>query len=235
MNTLRILSLVCGASRIKHLISLLTLLLLWPAFASAACSPTQVCVATSGITVTNGDPEFPFNFAGNGFSASGVLTEALGNLAFGLLFEYGSYYDEFFGGATPKPLAQFELTVNGVPWGMPAGGGAGVSFTTDSNLYTGSEGTWSSPFSFGGFFTGAPEPFSPGLGCDVLNCVTLEFRGSGMVTYDVSQVYINAFAVSSPQTFTFAAVPEPATLSLFAVGLVGLAMRRKAVAALRTS
>ena len=34
--------------------------------------------------------------------------------------------------------------------------------------------------------------------------------------------------------FTFG-VPEPATLSLFALGLVGLAMRRKAVAALHTS
>lgn len=35
MNTLRILSFVCGASRIKQLIGLLALLLPWPAFANA--------------------------------------------------------------------------------------------------------------------------------------------------------------------------------------------------------
>jgi hypothetical protein len=66
MNTLRILSLMCGGSRIKHLISLLTLPLLWPAFASAACLPSQVCWVSSGTVVLPG-PDFssvPFNFAG---------------------------------------------------------------------------------------------------------------------------------------------------------------------------
>jgi hypothetical protein len=60
---------LCGGARKKRLISLLILLLLWPAFASAACSPTQVCVATTGTAVSDG----PFNFAGDGFSASGVF------------------------------------------------------------------------------------------------------------------------------------------------------------------
>jgi len=229
MNTLRILSLVCGTSRVKYPIGLLTLFLLWPALASADCSPAQPsCLITSGSAVIDPNapcsygfgPCAPFNFAGRNFSASGVIIDLSGfNLPFDPdLFIAGGSFPLLFSGGP------FELTLNGVPWGnIDTGEGTWVFFSAILDLCCvgfGSGGN-QSPFSFEGGFTGAPEPFSPGLGCDVLNCVTLEFRGSGIVTYDVG----DNGAAMGPLIFTFAAVPavpEPATLSLFALGLVGV-------------
>jgi len=108
---------------------------------------------------------------------------------------------------TANQLAQFELTVKGVPWGIPAGGDAGFGFSADLGIPA-PLGTYSVPSSFGGFFLGAPEPFSSGLGCDGLNCVTLAFSGGGILTYDVVDAGGGWFAVGQ-ETFTFAAVPEP--------------------------
>jgi len=220
MNTLRILSLVCGTSRVKYPIGLLTLFLLWPAFASADCLSSQVCLITSGTAVLDPDPNTPcgsqlcatFNFAGRDFSASGVMLDVVD-----LSLPYDP--DTFIpGGPFPLELSRdtgnqelpIELTVNGVPWGDNPGG-AFAHFSATMDLSPASSGV--SPFSFFGGFTGAP-----GLGCSVLNCVDLEFRGSGIVTYGVSD---DGVAVG-PITFRFAGVPEPATLSLFALGLVAV-------------
>jgi PEP-CTERM motif len=221
MNTLRILSPVCGTSRIKHAIGLLPLLLLWPAFASADCSPAQPsCLITSGTAVIDPNapcsfgfgPCAPFNFAGRNFSASGVIMDLS---ALSLPFDPDTFIP---GGSFPLAISgndgngafQFELTVNGIPWGHNPGS-AFVNFFATLDLSLASSGV--SPFSFFGGFTGAP-----GLGCSGLNCVDLEFRGSGIVTYGVSE---DGVAVG-PITFRFAGVPEPATLTLFALGLVGV-------------
>jgi len=62
----------------------------------------------------------------------------------------------------------------------------------------------------------------------VLNCVTLEFGGGGIVTLDVHPTGFPGTFVLQQQTFRFG-VPEPTTLSRFALGLVGLAIRRMAI------
>ena len=64
----------------------------------------------------------------------------------------------------------------------------------------------------------------------MLNCVNLEFRGAGILSYDVvGSPFPGWFEVGFPETFKFRVVPEPATLSLFALALAGLAIRRKAI------
>ena len=221
----------------KRLSSLLTLLL-WPAFASAVClPPANYCVATSGTAIQDASGVLnPFHFAGNGFSASGAFEPFNTVSSVGHPFAPGDVYQADLGGGFPgNLLVDFELTINGVPWGIPDGGFAELNFGgQDTRIY--SSGQFSVPFSLQGLFQGAPEPFAPGVSCEVLKCEILSFAGVGTVTIDVAD-FEDSSLIGVKETYTFPGVkaPEPATLSLFAVGLVGLAMRRKAVAALRVS
>jgi hypothetical protein len=61
-----------------------------------------------------------------------------------------------------------------------------------------------------------------------MNCEFLSLAGHGTVTIDVMPYpgLPGAFEVAK-ETVTF--VPEPTTLSLFALGLVGVPMQRKAI------
>src|SRR5262249_17503752 len=137
------------------------------------------------------------------FSASGVI----GDLEAFILpiqidldnFLPGGPFPLIFSGNNSDGNSQFEFTLNGVPWGGDAFG----IFTAPLDLCCLGEGVLHvSPFSFYGGLTGVPEPFSPGLGCNVLNCVDLEFRGSGIVSYEVGDGL-----VVSPMIFRFAGVP----------------------------
>jgi len=204
---------------------LIILLLLAPVVASAACLPSEFCSVRSGtpFTLTGSDQSLSFNIAGSDFSASAMLTDLCCLLPFREFFEVDSDpWFESFGGSTPFPLAQFALTVNGVPWGIPAGGSAEAVFFADLGVPFPVEASgFSVPFGFQGSFTGAPEPFAPGVGCDVLNCQTLNFRGGGIVT-----TFLNGGpfqTVVESQTFTFNA-PEPSTASLLLIALAGLAV-----------
>jgi hypothetical protein len=127
MNKLRILPLafVCGflpsgqkGPRATKLMKwLIALLLLWPAFASAACSPsgdflTQVCSITSGTATYQFDNEWiDFHFAGNGFSGTGyfllpdqnpfpIFVRAPGPFALGIELNADL---SFFGDTPPRP------------------------------------------------------------------------------------------------------------------------------------
>ena len=209
----------------KRLIALLPLA---PVVASAACIPSELCSVRSGtpITLTGSDESLSFNIAGRDFSASAMLTDLCCFLPFNELFQSDSDpWSESFAGSTPFPLAQFALTVNGVPWGIPAGGDASVLFFADLGVPFPAEASpFSVPFGFQGSFTGAPEPFAPGLGCDVLNCQTLNFRGGGIVTTFLVRAPGGQTVVDS-QTFTFNA-PEPSATSLLLIGFAGLAALR---------
>jgi hypothetical protein len=167
MNTLRILSLVCGASGIKRLSGLLILLLLWPAFASAACLPspndilTQECFITSGTASYQFPDSFiDFHFAGDGFSGTGYFLLPEDNpisfvqppgpfqihIGINNDFDFANFPSPM--GDTGYALVLTELTFNGVPLPLPGPTGlpaAGIEFESFVPLIKGA-GTFSGSF-----------------------------------------------------------------------------------------
>src|SRR5215470_14540670 len=136
MNTLRILSLVGRASRIKQLPGLLILLLLWPVVASAICQPDVICrilpSLTSGtMTVTdNGSPLAAWTASGFGqipFDGNPVAGDTTSGQT-GLV-EVGLGFPELYGGQAFISMGDntggvlfMDLTIDGVPWHQPQGG-----------------------------------------------------------------------------------------------------------------
>jgi len=105
MDTLRILSLVCGTSRVKYPIGLLTLFLLWPAFASAQ---QYLDIKSGTATYQFGNEFIDFHFAGNGFSGTGyfllpdqdpfIFVRPAGPFSFGVILN-----GDLFGDTPPRP------------------------------------------------------------------------------------------------------------------------------------
>jgi hypothetical protein len=240
MNTLRI-SLVCGTSRIKHLIGLLTLLLLWPASASAACTPNggelpnQLCYITSGTaTYQFPDNEVDFHFIGNGFSVTGgfeltdpdnpnIQNPFLFSQPPGLfLFTYHINDDYLLHGTGDLSSTLFvtELTFNGVPQPLPGPSAVALAFDSYVPSITGA-GTFSGTFAVGNFYYADTHG-------NVFGFVG-NYNAAGTTTIDVVPwPGLPGRFQYTDETWTWRA-PEPTALSLFALGLVGLAMRRKVI------
>jgi PEP-CTERM motif len=237
MNTLRILSLVCGASGIKRLSGLLILLLLWPAFASAACLPspndilTQECFITSGTASYQFPDSFiDFHFAGDGFSGTGSFLLPEDNpisfvqppgpfqihIGINNDFDFANFPSPM--GDTGYALVLTELTFNGVPLPLPGPTGlpaAGIEFESFVPLIKGA-GTFSGSF-FSDVFYGDTHGNVLGFVGNDLSTTTVD-----VVPYPP----VPGLFEITHETWTWK-VPEPTTLSLFALGLVGVGFMRR--------
>lgn len=196
---------------------LVTLLLLVPTLAFAQVQVGQI---TSGSATTVGDT-LQFNFAGDGFSGAGTF------------FFFPALFPPFSGQINifeQSPELSMGVTLNGVPWSdadtnaAPGFANAIIGTNSDVPLHP---GTYSVPFGFSADFFGAPasEFMGPGFpGCNIVQCQSLEFNGSGIATLELAPYSSPAGSVQLVQaTFTFTA-PEPSTLWLLLLGVVGLAV-----------
>jgi len=235
MNTLRILSLAGRASRIKQMLGLLIVLLLWPVVASATCPVGQTCILpslTSGtMTVTdNGSPlaewtasgfgQIPFGGNPAGFTDAGE--SGLVEVGLGFPRPYGTYAlieTGDFGG-----VLSMDLTIEGIPWYHPQGGTASAFLTAESlDPRILSAGTYEVFFVFNSFFTGSPDPNLSQCG----PCTSWTWGGAGYGLITVADLpgQPDMFYVTGG-TFTFQEVraPEPSTVSLLLIAFAGLAV-----------
>jgi PEP-CTERM motif len=201
---------------------LIALFLLWPAFVSAQ----ETLVITNGtVTADFADNTVIFNATGSDFSLSGGFSISPDNNPASFPQPLGPFSLGLFGSDLNDGL-DIALTLNGVMLDIPENGlGAASTLFASGGVIKG-PGTFFGAFELIGTYVGTPNPSDT----DCSQCVNLIFAGEGtasgnVVPYPGSPGF---FKVEN-ETLTFTA-PEPATFTLFAFGLVGLAMRRKAIA-----
>jgi len=216
----------------KRLISLLALLLLWPAFASAN---NELFITSGSMTLV--PDEADFLASGAGFSTSGTIS-FLGAGPIGP----GNFYDPqhsavvFVSGDEPGGELGMALTVGGVPWDIPLGAPSGFAhvMSTAGPISITHAGTYSAQFVFNGIFDGLPAaligPDPSMASCSPPTpCTDWQLQGHGTMVLDVlpNPQVPNTF-YADRATFSFA--PEPSTTSLLLLGFAGLAVmgrRRK--------
>jgi hypothetical protein len=197
---------------------ILALLVIWPALASAQTYNYQI---TSGsfIGLTG-----VLTFAGNGFTGGGFSP---GMSTFGPLSLDGwtgslSWYDADNGDPSTSVWSSIpHIMPAPTPPdpAMPSSVLSSMGFTVPGNFYA--VGTYTEPFTFGANYV------VYGLNNQVQN---FQFFGQGLVQFTVGPYppYPGDPGLTELQSavYTFSA-PEPATLSLFVIGLAALRLRRK--------
>ena len=202
---------------------LIALFLLWPAFVSAQ----ETLVITNGtVTADFADNTVIFNATGSDFSLSGGFSLSPDNNPASFPQPLGPFSLGLFGSDLNDGLG-IALTLNGVMLDIPENGlDAASTLFASGGVITG-PGTFSGMFELiGTYDVGTPSPSDT----DCSRCAYVIFAGEGTATGNVVPYPGSpGFFKVENETLTFTA-PEPATFSLFAFGLVGLAMRRKAIA-----
>jgi len=220
MNTLRTLSFV----------GVLTLLLLWPAFASASvptCPAGHACtlVITSG-TMTFDPGVGTFTVGGQGWTSSGKFGPPADWLGFDTPFDtplpgpWSFFWQDTSEG--PPGNLSMSFTLGGVPWTAPGadteeGPGNFVAATDISTINITHPGIYHGLGSFEGHFVGVPASVGT---CPPVGCTGWAFFSRGAVLVDVIDAGDVGLVVDKA-TWTFKA-PEPSTTSLLLLALGAL-------------